>query len=162
MMLWTYIYLHFRGFCRVTAATFISIWFQNRTYAERSTVLPRFVQAFASEQNLPAWNSKLSPKIAVLFCVSHPGRQASLVAREYYCSHKAKDNKLCLIYIMVSRERQQQETRNYYTQIVFPIFFRKRAVESLCQFAISASYMGYKHTIQIKHFCNIRFCFPYK
>lgn len=64
-----------------------------------------FVQAFASEQNLPVWNSKLSPKIAVLFCISHPGRQTFLVAREYYCSDKSTDNKLCLICIMVSRER---------------------------------------------------------
>lgn len=66
---------------------------------------PCFVQAFASEQNLPVLNSKLSPKIAVLFCLSHPGRKASLVAREYYCSHKDEDNKLCLSYIMVSGER---------------------------------------------------------
>lgn len=63
------------------------------------------VQAFTSEQNLPVQNNKLSPKIAVQNSVSHLGRQASLLAREYYCSHKARDNKLCLTYIMVSRER---------------------------------------------------------
>lgn len=34
------IYLHFRGFCHVTEATFISVRFQNMTYSERSTVLP--------------------------------------------------------------------------------------------------------------------------
>lgn len=105
--------MHFgEGSCHVIKATLITVKFHNRAYAQRSTSLPLsppkvLFKPLLPRQNLFMRNSKLSPKRAVLFCKCFLSRKASFLhdIREYYWNHKPKDNKPCLTYIRVSRER---------------------------------------------------------
>lgn len=107
-------------------------------------------------------NSKLSHKRAILFYESFPPRKISFLSDiwEYYSCHKTKDNKTCLTsYISGSVERGSDEKLVSIKHRSFSCFliWRRRS-----QSPISSPYRGCNHTVQIKHFNFIRFCFPYK
>lgn len=119
LMFWICIYLLFReGSCHATDATLISTECQNRSYDERSSVLPLsppevlFRPLFPQHFFFFIQNSKLSHRRAILFYESFPPRKVSFLSDmwEYYSCHKTKDNKTCLTsYISGSVERGSDE-----------------------------------------------------
>lgn len=166
-MFWMYIYLHFReGSCHVTEATLIK--FQNRTYAERSTVPshlhPRFCSSLCFLSKIfPCWTASfLLKKLCYSVSVSHLGRQASLVTykniigviKPKIISHVSP--------ILGSAGRGSSKKLECIKHRSFSCFLAWRSYrvsKSVCHFS---SYKGCNTTIQIKHFHSIRFCFSYK